>query len=758
MRELMHPITGQGRLWLGDKNTGDLVTKGSIAPFDRVIDLSGTLSSEKLTQPYAKSLWVARAIKHVAEPVTAVPLRFSTERRGRDPIEDPELEMFWEEPATGPEGPVCLRDVVFATIGWLKLVGEAFWIFDDRVLINPKALPFPEAGLGMLPQFIIARPDRMRHVTERGGSTGRVIGWEYTDGAGGKHILLPEQVIHSKLWNPYDDIRGLGEYEQAKLAAESDYMGATFKLNLARNNGDQGVYIVAKSGIPDDIQRKQIVAQLREKREMQQRGMFKPVFLTGDISIEDPKVRVVDQAFNESMLQDATRIFIAFGVPPSMATVVASYSIGSASDYYRLIRDTCMPTGKLVSESVERATKMVGTTGGRTSASTSSKGRSGSRLFAWFDWSEHPVMKEVRKEGIESAVTLWDRGMSWETVNDMLDLGVPEFDGWEVAYLPFSVSPAAALQDIRSAEATAGADQEQVGTDATPSENNSEDDQAIQAMLRALKVGTRSTASQIKSTRDPKEIALWKSHFAKRRAVAKLYLARFNKLLFELRAEVLRKIESVGTRSTASVTRAAAADFLFDLVAFRETLTVAMRGVSLNVLQTAGQQLFDEVAKDDPFKMPPARAQLFLAGRDNKLRDVADDVWTSIKGELQAGLDAGDSIRELGNRIRGRFNEMSRGRAETIAMTETSAAYGVARQEAMDQAGIQFKQWLTSGLPNVRATHAAANGQTVRIDERYQVGGDLLDHPGDPSGSPGEVINCHCVSIAVSAPEGEQPT
>ena len=30
------------------------------------------------------------------------------------------------------------------------------------------------------------------------------------------------------------------------------------------------------------------------------------------------------------------------------------------------------------------------------------------------------------------------------------------------------------------------------------------------------------------------------------------------------------------------------------------------------------------------------------------------------------------------------------------------------------------------------------------MDEKFQVGDDVLAYPGDPSGSPEEVINCRC--------------
>jgi uncharacterized protein with gpF-like domain len=56
---------------------------------------------------------------------------------------------------------------------------------------------------------------------------------------------------------------------------------------------------------------------------------------------------------------------------------------------------------------------------------------------------------------------------------------------------------------------------------------------------------------------------------------------------------------------------------------------------------------------------------------------------------------------------------------------------------------------LSSGLPNVRQTHLIADGQVRRIDEPFVVGSARLMYPGDESGPPEEVINCHCVTIAL---------
>jgi uncharacterized protein with gpF-like domain len=69
----------------------------------------------------------------------------------------------------------------------------------------------------------------------------------------------------------------------------------------------------------------------------------------------------------------------------------------------------------------------------------------------------------------------------------------------------------------------------------------------------------------------------------------------------------------------------------------------------------------------------------------------------------------------------------------------------------MQEAGITLKQWLTSGNANVRPAHQAANGQVVPVEEPFIVDGEELMNPGDSSGSPGNVINCHCVAIPIAA-------
>lgn len=684
------------------------VVRGALFPFNQVpSDGAGLSTPEKVREPYRESVWVAAAIRHIAKPISAVDLQFTRSGGAGALVSDPRLAAYWMTPARGMTG---YAEFLLASIGWRKLAGECFWVLDDSSVV-----PFPEVR-ERFPQLILVRPDRMRHVVH----DDRLEGWEYTDGSRRRHVLLPEQVIHLKQWNPYDDWRGLGELEAARVAVDADAASGRFQRNLAQSNGDQGVYVVAKGGIPDDAQRTQIVAQLREKRSLQQRGIFKPVFLGGDITVEDPKVRTVDAAFLEGRRMNAEEIYVAFGVPPSMASKMESYSIGSASDYFRLILDTCQPEAAALAGGIALVSqRLVGRTD----------------LWAGFDWSRHPVMQAVRRESIDALGKLCDRGMPVADAGRYLDLGLPRFEGDEIGYLPMSVIPAT----------------EAATPDSQPQYQETDDTESGDPVAEALRVLRAAPAA-----RAPRRVALWREHMRKRQGAVTSYRRAFTRELFRARTDVLRKLDRHATAGrSAPATRAGAIDFLFDLGEFTQALQVSFRGVGMVALNTAGKQLFAEIGADDPFTFPPARAIQFLHERENRLADVANDVFERVKAVLQDGLNAGDGMPALATLVRGEFNEISRERALRIAMTETAAAYGVARQEAMDQAGIEYKQWLTSGGDNVRPAHAHAGGQIVRSDEPFKVGDEELMYPGDPRGSAANVINCHCVAIAV---EGKEPS
>jgi hypothetical protein len=712
-------------------------------------DLGESSPTARLTRPYAQSPWIQRAINLKAGEISAVPVKFY---EGDNEFASPDFDAFWAAPFIRHDRTrFSLGEGQLHLTGWLDLAGEYFVLRGDDWLV-----PFPEVSMaaGKLSPLVIARPDRMRPVY----AGGEMLGWEFTDAMGKRWPLLPEQVEHVCLWNPYDEKRALAPVESVMLAAESDYLAGLYVRNLMRNNGDQGVYVIAKNGIPTDPQRDQITEQLSAKRRASLRGDYRPVFLTGDIAIEDAKAQVPDANLNAGRLLDRHTIFIGLGLPASMADVQASYSIGSDSDRARLISGTCQPLAKLINASFGRiGSRMVSR-----------------QLIAESDWDEHPVLQQIRRERFASAKDLWDRGISWKVINDLLDLGMRPFPGWDVAYMSFSVAPvdlSGTTLDRTPATDPSLAD--------TTEETGSEDDPEMRRIKLALLARRRAKMKCVEAKADPfaefvcacggaliakardsKERKLWESYMQFRRPTVNAFQASFRRVLMKARQEVLRKIEAAPNQGKSIETKSAAADFLFNLADFVADFHAAMRNRQKDALATAGKQFFDEINFKDPFQLPQKEVLDFLAERKNKLRDVPQETFDRLKKSLEEGLNNGETQDELGGRVKDLFNDMADGEARRIALTETGAAYGAGRHLGMKQAGIQRKKWLTSGNDNVRAAHEAANGQTVGVDEPYVIvnedgATDEIMFPGDSGGAPWNVINCHCISLA-QADKGDE--
>ena len=87
--------------------------------------------------------------------------------------------------------------------------------------------------------------------------------------------------------------------------------------------------------------------------------------------------------------------------------------------------------------------------------------------------------------------------------------------------------------------------------------------------------------------------------------------------------------------------------------------------------------------------------------------------------------------------------------AKRIAPTLATAAFNLHVLHEMSVRGFAFKMWVTRHDPKVRPTHAAADGQKVRLGDPFVVGGELLQYPADSAVASIELwINCRCVVVA----------
>lgn len=126
-----------------------------------------------------------------------------------------------------------------------------------------------------------------------------------------------------------------------------------------------------------------------------------------------------------------------------------------------------------------------------------------------------------------------------------------------------------------------------------------------------------------------------------------------------------------------------------------------------------------------------------------------------IKDILTKGLNEGLAPADIAENIRGKNKTFSPSRALRIARTETHSAAISAQQQVIKEAKFETeKEWISAGDNYVRSIargakfdHIAANGERVPLDAIFVRTGEGLKHPGDPTGSAGNVINCRCIEL-----------
>lgn len=137
---------------------------------------------------------------------------------------------------------------------------------------------------------------------------------------------------------------------------------------------------------------------------------------------------------------------------------------------------------------------------------------------------------------------------------------------------------------------------------------------------------------------------------------------------------------------------------------------------------------------------------------------IARNIVNDLRAQLIQGIDAGDRISDLQARVRRVLVNDAPSRISRIIRTEINAGMNAGAVESYKATAgrVSRKKWLTAGDALVRGNrpgdlfnHKQAHGQVVKVADPFIVGGERLQHPGDPSGSPANIIRCRCTTVPI---------
>lgn len=266
--------------------------------------------------------------------------------------------------------------------------------------------------------------------------------------------------------------------------------------------------------------------------------------------------------------------------------------------------------------------------------------------------------------------------------------------------------------------------------------------------------GAGDTRALTPEEQEQRRTRIWRRNDAALRGLEAAFAKRWA-ALFDRQAKVV-VAQVTGKRTAARLTAAAAARELRADIPIGGPLDPAeiarwrraaydLADLMHTAATTAGVQRVNS-AFGVSFDLEAPFVQDFIHARANQLAgQVTDTTYQAIQQALADGVAQGASIDDLAAGVQHVFDVASTSRARTIARTEVisasngSASLAAAQLPADVAAGQEF---IATRDERTRDDHTDADGQIVAMGQPFDVGGESLLYPGDPAGSPENVINC----------------
>lgn len=539
-----------------------------------------------------------------------------------------------------------------------------------------------QAGTSTVPATIhVPHPDRFRPALD---TNGNLTGWIYR----GRVPLMPEEVVFFRFFNPYDDLRGLSPLEAARIAMETDHSAEVYNRRFFENSAEPSGVLKTQGSLTDD-QFRRLLAQWEARHRGESRA-HRVALLEGGLDYETLSLSHHDMAFLEQRKFSLEQILGVFGVPRSIALTQDLRYATAMVQRKAFWNDTILPHLRLIAEKLN-ADFIPRVAPGLTGA---------------FDTSRIEELREDLKDKVETATGLWRMGFTANEINARLALGFDDAPWRDIAWMPLNLVPA------------------QVA--ATPPES-------------------RAALPQ-KSTDDARTNTFRRRFLAVQQVEERLFYGKIKRFLFEQRARMLAALQPGKgvSRDTSPDADAVIARLALVWQDEGERLMLMASPLFESAVEAGATLALDTIGVGIAFDLQDPQVVRLVEARVSRITGINETIWRQIRATVRESLDAGETLDQLADRIRGIYN-MAQTRSRTIARTETAGCMNEAAFDRYHEAGFTRKRWVTAHDEHTRPSHVACESQGPVPSTRPFVNG--LRFPGDPDGPPEEIINCRCTLV-----------
>ena len=625
------------------------------------------LFGETVTRPYEQISNVYKAIKAITDNVPQADLKFYDKSGKREITSDPIIDLF-----NNPNPLMTESEFVQAWIGFLALYGEANIIKNISIgqLTGARKLPA---------ELWIFNPANFQEILDKG----QLVGWRYNLASGfNKTIFSPDEVIHTRDFNPYHLLRGVAPTKPIQTVIDIDWQSLIFNKKFFDNDATPGMMLST-----DETLNTEQIDRLTEWLEKRHKGVskaFRLAVLEGGLKPVTVVPTHRDMDFVKQKEFARQEILGIWRVPQAFFNVTEGLNYATFIGQMKMFWNyTIMPSLHKMTDVLNKYIVQP----------------YNPNIMAKFDLSNVVAYQEDFKEKVTTAQTLIAIGVPLNDVNEKLGLGFEDYPWGDKWWISFSQMPA-----------------------------------GEGGLSSAINLPPETQPEKRLTQKQFERLNIWKQFLAHQNPLENRLASVVKNYFYEQRKKALTSVNN--HLSDAGMNWSDE-----DIQLKEKTMPYILAALKAGI-EFGKEFIGQKTLADDELN---ARLSNYLAMSAQKITRINQTVKDQMKEALMEGIQAGETIMQLADRVRDIYN-MAAGRALMIARTETAGAVNGGSFIYYEENGIPKKQWLTAGDEFVRQSHQALEGQTVLMSQRFANG---LMYPGDMSGEAGEVINCRCTVIPI---------
>ena len=667
---------------------------------------------------FGSHVWVYAAVCAIATNVAQVPLKFY---RLRANGEEQELTDHWLCRLFEDVNPTITKYELWEqTLEHLELTGNSYWQFER----NRWGYPM---------EFWPLRPDRVTIIPDKDAW---IAGYEYKVGRTTRTID-PSAILHFRYAHPANDYDGIGSLQAATTGLICDYYAQTYNRRFLENDARPGGFIKTQKQLTKDDKE-----FIREQFERKFKGADKAhswmVLAGGEFDVVPNQLAPREMEWIQLRNWGRQEILAAFGVPAAVVNIrdrgagLSSQGALVQAELRTFWEQTLLP--KLAKFEALLNQNFI------------APNVKNERVYCRFDTSAVKALQPQMAELVDWGVKAVNAGLMF--TNEWRERAglSPTKHGWTWWGNPIGLTPIAAQEP----EAVTG----------TRSQKTIDGDNGKRQLdgrqLLALAASFAKGLPEAESDRE----AVWKSAVEPRERWEGSYAEAYGKAQRKIRQRILDGLEAVMTMPQER--GKGLAQQVLDPALMRQDVADAVAEVVAKVVAWQGKRTIDELNRrwdqrqerdfvaDVAFDLNDPALWAAVGARLKQFSTwVTDTIIADITKVIADGLNQGLPYKDIAQMIKDAgVLKPGSGTAMTIARTEVHSAAEIANHAACKQAGMEWKQWVSSRDASVRDTHRVADGQVKGVDEDFSVGSDSTQYPGEGMEA-GENISCRCTSIGI---------